>query len=92
MITINQVLDILRGDPELDAILRNSPIYDEHRPYFSRRKAPVDQCACAARAFWSSGNASKFRWLLERKYGISSRYRDAVLIRISELRAEIGVG
>lgn len=92
MTTINQVLEILRSDPELDAVLRNGPIYDEHRPYFSRRKAPVDQCACAARAFWGSENASKFRWLLERKYGISSRYRDAVLIRISELRAEIGAG
>lgn len=88
MITINQVLEILRNDPELDALLREGPIYTTHRPYFSRRKTPVDQCACAARAFWGSGNACKLRLLLESKYGVSTRYRDAVLIRISELREE----
>lgn len=92
MTTTEQVLNILRNDPELDTVLRESPIYSEHRPYFSWRKVPVDQCACAARAFWRSENASKLRWLLECKYGISSRYRDAVLIRISELRAEIDAG
>ena len=89
MVEINQVLEILRSDLELDAILRNGPIYGEHR---SRRKVPVDQSACSARAFWDSNSASEFRWLLERKYGISSRYRDAVLIRISELRGEIDTG
>ena len=54
MITINQVLEILRGDPELDAI----GCHFESEPHIRR----------------------------------TSRYRDAVLIRISELRAEVGTG
>ena len=92
MTTINQVLDVLKNDPELDGVLREGLIFAVHRSRFSRRDKPVDQCACAARAFWKSDSAPKLRWLLQRKYGIVSRYRDAVLIRISELRTELAEG
>ena len=88
---INAILQVLREDADINEILRKADLKSEHKPYFARRKAPVDQSACILREFWSQKEGAELRRLLEIKHGIDpwnrgNAVKSALLIRLDELR------